>query len=359
VANGQPVTRIPLATFHTFCCKALQSVGVPADAAALVADSLTQSDARGLASHGVVRLLPVYIRRLQTGSTRPRPDIRVTRPRDNVALVAGDAGLGQVVGHRAMEIAIGLARTSGVGVVGARDSSHFGAAAFFLKQAVEADMVAFVMTNAPANMPPYGGRKPFFGTNPLAVGLPCGSEPPVLLDMSTSVVAKGKIIIDHKNGQHEIPLGWAIDEAGHPTTSAEAAIRGAVLPMGGHKGSGLALVIDALCGVLTGAAFGPHIIHLYDEGDQAQNVGHFFMALDIETFMPIAMFKARMDQFVQEIRSQPRQPGVERIFVPGEIEHEREEESRKKGIPLSEAGRRELDELAERLGIVSLTALLS
>lgn len=356
--HTQPVTRIPLAALHTFCCKALQSVGVPDDAATVVADSLTQSDARGLASHGVVRLLPVYIQRLQGGSTRSRPDIRVTRPRDNIALIDGDTGLGQVVGHRSMEIALDLARKGGVGVVGARNSSHFGAASFFLQQAINADMVSFVMTNAPANMPPHGGRKPFFGTNPLAIGLPCGAEPAVLLDMSTSIVAKGKIIIDHKNGQNEIPPGWAIDEAGRPTTSAEAAIRGAVLPMAGHKGSGLALVIDALCGVLAGAAFGPHIVHLYDQGDQAQNVGHFFMALDVESFMPIAAFKARMDQFVQEIRAQPRQPGVERIFVPGEIEHERETESREIGIPLSEAGRQELDDLAEQLGIASLTVSL-
>jgi LDH2 family malate/lactate/ureidoglycolate dehydrogenase len=193
----------------------------------------------------------------------------------------------------------------------------------------------------------------------LAIGLPCGSERPVLLDMSTSVVAQGKIIMAHKNGQNQIPLGWAIDEEGRPTESTEAALHGSVLPIAGHKGAGLALVIDALCGVLTGAAFGNHIIRLYDTGNQAQNVGHFFMALNVETFMPLAAFKARMDQFVQEVRAQPRQPGVERIFVPGEIEAEQAEESYRLGIPLPEAGRQELDELAGELGVASLTQLLA
>jgi LDH2 family malate/lactate/ureidoglycolate dehydrogenase len=350
-------TRCPLPVLHRFCCRALEATGVPAEAAAIVADSLTQGDARGLASHGVVRLLPAYIARLQAGSSRPRPDIQIVNRRGGTALLDGGGGLGQVAGYRAMELALQLARENGVGVVGVRNSSHFGTGAFFLEQAVQVGMIGLVMTNAPSNMPPHGGRKPYFGTNPLGVGLPCGSEQSIILDMSTSVVAQGKIIMAQLNGQTEIPEGWAIDKEGYPTRSPDAALQGAVLPMAGYKGSGMALVIEALCGVLTGAAFGPHIVRLYDQGPAVQNLGHFFGALDVELFMPLAEFKARMDGFVQEVRSQPRQPGVDRIFLPGELEAEHMAESHRLGIPLSAAGRRELDDLARRLEIPLLSEL--
>lgn len=343
-------SRVPLSVLHSFCRDVLEAVGVPAKEAAWVADSLTQADARGLSSHGVARLLPVYVRRLQAGTTRAKPNIRVVRQHGSTALMDGDAGLGQVVGRRAMTLAIEMARKSGIGVVGVRNSSHFGTGAFFVEQAVEAGMIGLALTNAPSNMPPWGGRKPYLGTNPLAVGLPCGKERPVVLDMSTSVVARGKIIMAHKAGQ-SIPPGWAIDEEGRPTQDAEAALRGAVLPMGGYKGAGLALVIDALCGVLTGAAFGSHIVDLYDEGDRVQNVGHFFAALAIEAFMPADVFRARMDHFVREVRAQPRLPGVDRIFVPGEIEFEQAEQSARLGVWLPKSGRQELDDLAERLGV--------
>jgi LDH2 family malate/lactate/ureidoglycolate dehydrogenase len=252
-----------------------------------------------------------------------------------------------------MEKAIEMARETGAGVVGVRNSSHFGTAAFFLEQATRADMIGLAMTNAPSNMPPYGGRERYFGTNPLGISLPCQSERPVILDMSTSVVAKGKITMAYKNGEQEIPLGWAIDEEGRPTQSTEAALRGAMLPMAGHKGAGLALMIDALCGVLTGAAFNKYIVSLYDEGERHQNLGHFFIAVNVEAFMPAEIFKSRMDAFVRDVRAQPRQPDVERIFVPYEIEYEREEENRRLGILLTAAGWQELDELAARFGLLS------
>jgi LDH2 family malate/lactate/ureidoglycolate dehydrogenase len=253
-----------------------------------------------------------------------------------------------------MRQAITIARELGIGAVAARHSSHFGIGAPFAEQAVAAGMVGIVMTNAPANMPPHGGRARFFGTNPLAVGLPCGAERPVVLDMSTSVVARGKIVMLQKLGL-PIPPGWAIDVQGHPTEDAEAALAGAVLPMAGPKGSGLALVIDVLCGMLAGAASGPRIVDLYDQGDQPQNVGHFFLALDVEAFMPLAQFQEQMDQLVREVRAQPRQHDVERIYVPGEWEYQLAERSRRDGVPLPQTGVRELDSLARRLEIVPLS----
>ncbi len=346
--------RVSLPLLNDFCRDILTAVGVPDEDAALVAESLTQADASGLASHGTVRLLPVYVRRLQAGTTRPRPQIRIERRRCGAALLDGDAGLGQVVGTRAMQLAIEMARQAGVGVVAVRRSSHFGTGAFFVQQAIRAGMIGLALTNAPANMPPYGGYRRFFGTNPIAIGIPCGDERPVILDMSTSVVARGKIVMMNKAGQ-EIPEGWALDEEGRPTRDSGAALRGVVLPFGGYKGSGLAFAIDVLCGVLTGAAFGPHIVDLYDQGERIQNLGHFFAAVDVETFMPTAQFRARMDQLVREVHQQPPRPSVERIFVPGEIEQEKIAESRRLGVPLADISIAELDRLAMSLGVRPLS----
>lgn len=354
IADPAGELKVPLPVAFRFCCDVLEAVGVPPADAMLVAESLTQADASGLGSHGMVRLLPVYVRRLQAGTTRARPQVQVICRRPAAALVDGDAGLGQVVGTRAMKLAVEMARATGSGVVGVCRSSHFGTGAFFVKQAIAAGLIGLALTNAPANMPPHGGYRRFFGTNPLAIGIPCGEEWPVILDMSTSVVARGKIVMMHKAGQ-DIPPGWALDEEGRPTQDAAAALRGVVLPFAGYKGSGLAFIIDALCGVLTGAAFGPHIVDLYDEGKRIQDLGHFFAAVDVTTFMPLDEFRARMDQLVREVRSQPRQPGVERIYVPGEIEQERIAESQRTGLSLSAIGCAELDRLAERLGVTPLS----
>lgn len=355
--DNRTTTILAQTTLFAFCCDILQSVGVPPNDAMLVARSLTEADARGLGSHGVVRLLPVYVQRLQAGTTRAQPNIQVVQRHSASAVVDGDGGLGQVVGHRAMEVAVAMARETGCGAVAARHSSHFGIGALFVEQAVAEGMIGIVLTNAPANMPPHGGRQRFFGTNPLAVGIPCGTERPVVLDMSTSVVARGKIVMLHKLGL-PIPPGWAIDPEGMPTEDAGEALAGAVLPMAGHKGSGLAFIIDAFCGVLAGAAFGPHIVDLYDRGDHPQNVGHFFLALSVEAFMPPTTFRSRMDQLVQEVRAQPRQRGTDRIYVPGEWEYELAEQSQREGVKLPTAGVRELDELAGSLGVTCLSERL-
>jgi LDH2 family malate/lactate/ureidoglycolate dehydrogenase len=346
--------RVPAAIMHRFCMDALTAAGVPEDGARITADSLIDAELAGLASHGVVRLLPAYVRRVRAGTMKAKPEIKILRQRPAAALIDGGAGLGQVVGRFAMGLAIKMARDSGAAAVGVQKSSHFGTGAFFVKPAIDAGMIGLALTNAPSNMPPAGGRAPFLGTNPFAIGIPCGEEKPLILDMSTSVVAKGKIIMAAKLGQ-KIPPGWAVDEHGKPTEDAAAAVRGAVLPMAGYKGAGLALVIDILCGALTRAAFGPHIVALYDEGDQVQDLGNFFAALDVSTFMPVAEFRARMDELVREVRGQPRQPGVDRIYMPGEIEQLKAEENAKLGIEMPDAGRKELDEMAGRLGIATVT----
>jgi LDH2 family malate/lactate/ureidoglycolate dehydrogenase len=214
-------------------------------------------------------------------------------------------------------------------------------------------MVGIALTNAPSNMPPAGGRSKFFGTNPVTIGVPYRNGFPVMLDMSTSVVARGKIAIAQREGK-SIPDGWAVDAQGHPTNDPEAALTGSVLPMAGYKGAGLALMIDVLSGVLSGAAYGSHIVDLYNMGTEHQDVGHFLLALNVEHFMPLADFTSRMEGFVDEVRSQPRIPGVDRIFMPGEIEYETASESATLGIRVSTSGLSDLADLARKVGVKPL-----
>ena len=354
---GAPSQFVPLPPLEAFTHNALSTAGLSSDHAQCVTHSLIEADARGLQSHGVVRLLPTYVRRLSAGTTKATPTIRTERQYGATALIDGDSGPGQVVGRIAMDLAIAMARDGGIASVGVRNSSHFGIGALFVEQATQTGLIGIACSNAPSNVPPTGGRSPYFGTNPLAIGLPRQDGRGLVLDMSTSIVARGKIVMAQKEGR-SIPVGWAIDQHGNPTDDPAAALEGAVLPMAGHKGFGLALMIDALCGVLTGAAFGPRIGDLYDAGDSTQNVGHYFIAISVEAFMPMDTFAGRIEQYLNEIRSQPRMPGVDRIFLPGELEVEAAERARQTGVPISATGMAELDELAARLKIERLQGRL-
>lgn len=325
--------RLQAEDLRRFTREVFQAVGVSAEHAAIIADSLVQAELRGQGSHGVSRLLDIYVKRLQCGATNPRPNVHIVTQRGGTALVDGDNGPGQVVGHFAMGIAIRLAQEYGVSFVVVRRSSHYGAAAFFLHQAAEAGMIGFTTTNAPPNMPPWGGRKPYLGTNPLALAVPSGSYGPILLDMATSVVAKGKILLMAKEGHKTIPPGWALDADGNPTTDVQAALNGMMLPVGGHKGYGLALMVEILSALLSGADFGPHLGALYGDFHRGQNVGHSFGALDVSAFGPKEAFLERMDALIAEIKAVPRQAGVEEILMPGEVERRCQARYEVEGIP--------------------------
>lgn len=350
--SPKPV-RVPRESLETFTSAILRHAGLSSQHAGIVANILVEGDARGLPSHGVVRLLPVYVDRLLKGSMNPEPDITVLTEEEATAHIDGDGGPGQVTARHAMDRAVSLARTSGVGVALARNSSHFGVGSVYVEQATRCGCVGIAFTNAPANMPPAGGKNKFFGTNPITIGVPFAGEFPLILDMSTSVVARGRIAIAQREGK-PIPEGWAIDAEGNPTTDPERALAGSVLPMAGYKGSGLALMIDILAGVLSGSAYGTHIVDLYDKGPDHQNLGHFMLALNIERFMPLNMFASRMEQFVADVRSQPRMPGVERIFLPGEIEYEATQESNRLGIEISVNGLDEINAVALSVGVEPL-----
>jgi ureidoglycolate dehydrogenase (NAD+) len=227
---------------QAFCEAVLQAVGLSVDHASAVARSLVEANLRGVDSHGVIRF-PIYVRRMEMGLINVRPDIRVEHTAEATATLDADDAPGQVAGLHAMHVALDLARRAGAGVVSVRNSNHFGAAAFYAIEATRRDMIGIALSHAEADVVPYGGRLPRLGTNPIAVALPTWNASPLVLDMATSVVSMGKVLVAAAEGR-DIPGDWAVDENGNPCTDARLAR--AVRPMAGAKGYGLALVIDAL-----------------------------------------------------------------------------------------------------------------
>jgi LDH2 family malate/lactate/ureidoglycolate dehydrogenase len=331
-----------------FGSQVLQRHGVPLEDAREVAACLTKAELRGVDSHGMVRL-PVYASRVQAGVVKARPAIEVTSSGTAAALVDGGNGLGPVVGARAVDAAVSLAVEHGTGVVGVRNSNHFGPAAYYVEKAVARGCIGIAISNAPPNMAPFGGKHRFLGTNPVAVGIPAGGEPPLIFDASTSVVARGKIIVAAHAGQ-PIPEGWAIDPEGRPTTDAQQALAGAMLPFGGAKGSALSFIIDIFCGVLTGAAFAVHLNTLEDLST-VQHVGHMFAAVRTDLFVSDDEFRRRMDAILRLLKASPPAPGTGRVLAPGELELAHEAANRERGIALTAAMASQLADLGREAGV--------
>ncbi|HMH19545.1 MAG TPA: Ldh family oxidoreductase [Burkholderiales bacterium] len=330
----------------------LAAHGVPKKDAATVAACLVGADLRGVDTHGLTRL-PVYLERVRRGLVNPRPKLFPKRIASAAAALDGQNGFGFVIGTRAMAEAISLARKSGVGIVAARRSTHFGMAASYVLQALDAGFVSLVFTNASRAMPPWGGREGLLGTSPLAAGAPGGKLAPFVLDMSPAVAARGKIRIAEKRGE-KIPLGYALDAEGRPTTDPTEALKGVVLPIGGHKGSGLSMLMDIFGGVLSGAAFAGDVADQYKAFDRSQNVGHFFLAMKPDLFISKKEYRSRMDTLVERVRACPRAEGFDEILLPGEPESREEEKRRRTGIPYSAAEIDPLQEEAARAGVAKL-----
>lgn len=345
----QTVT-FPAADVQPFVAHLFESQGVPAEDAARVAECLVQADLRGVSSHGVGRV-PIYIERLRRGLVNPRPAMTVERPATVAARVDGDNGLGFLVGTKSMETAIGIAREHGLGFVLAYHSNHFGMAASYLKQAVAAGLAAFVFTNASPAMPIWGGRAPLLGTSPFAFAAPAGSgRPAVMLDMAMSVVARGKVRRAMQRNE-PIPLGWALDKDGRPTTDAKAGYEGVVLPFGGVKGSGLSLMMEILAGVMSGANFGGEVRNQYFDFDTPQNVGHCFIAIRPDLFMPMQAFEARMGDLSSRAKATERAEGVDEILLPGEPEERITARREHDGIPLDSQELQQLVAEADTCGV--------
>jgi LDH2 family malate/lactate/ureidoglycolate dehydrogenase len=234
-----------------------------------------------------------------------------------------------------------------------RRSTHFGMAASYVLPAIEAGYIAMVFSNASPAMPPWGGREGLLGTNPFAVGAPGGKLPPFLLDMSPAVAARGKIRRAERRGE-TIPLGYALDAQGQPTTDPKAALGGVVLPIGGYKGSGLSMLMDIFGGVISGAGYAGAVADQYKVFDRPQDVGHFFLAMRANLFVPESDYRARMDTLVQRVRDCPKAAGFDEILIPGEPETRHEEERRRTGIPYSAGEIAALQEEAVKAGVPTL-----
>lgn len=327
-----------------------QAGGMSPEDADCVARCLVEADARGVYSHGIQRN-SLYFNRFEQHGTDPAGRPGIARQFGATALVDGGNAMGMVVGEYGMNLAIDLARKYGTSAVSITGSNHFGTCAHYLQMAADAGMVAFVWTiNCVNIMAPWGGTQRQLGNNPFGIGAPCGDKPAVILDMATSVVARGKIVMARKT-HAPIPETWALDVDGHPTTDAEKAYWGTVQPFGGYKGYGLTLMNAIVSAILNNSSFGPDIIDLYEEPGKLQNSGHLFQVVDIRAIDDLDAFKKRMDAAVDYIKNGPKAPGVSEIFVPGEIEANNQKKAQAEGIVYPVEVLEENRVLARRYGL--------
>ena len=327
-----------------FATRVFAAHGVPIEDARLAADTLVQADLWGHQSHGVLRL-PWYVGRLRSGVMRTVAELRIVTDAGALAVIDGRDSMGQVLAARAADEAVRRAKAHGVGVVGVRNSNHFGTAMYFTLQAARAGCVAFLSTNASPAMAPWGGREKRVGNNPWSIAVPAGRHAPMVLDIANTVVARGKVYLARQKGER-IPLGWAIDHKGDPTTDPIAALSGIILPMAEHKGYGIAVMMDVLSGVLTGSAFGTGVHGPY-QAAQKSGAGHLIIALDIAAFQPLAEFETRMESLIAELKSAPLVKSATEIFYPGELEARNEMNNRASGLLLPQDTLTSLRQLAE------------
>jgi len=350
--NNKPIL-VSADRLSAFIATALQRAGLPASDASKVANLMAEADLQGSDGHGVIRL-PQYVKRIRTGGINTRPNIRVITERAAMAVVDGDNGMGHLVMSYAVDLAIDKARSAGVGWVGARASNHAGPASLYVRKPIEQNMIALYFAVGNANhLPPWGGMEMLLSTNPIAVGLPAGREPAVVLDMATTVAAYGKVKAKAKRGE-QMPEGWMIDRQGKPLTDPKRAEEGFLVPIGGHKGYGLALIVGLLAGTLNGAAMGRDVVDFNHDHVTPTNTGQSVLVIDLAAFGEPAVFKAALDHLVHELRSSERLPGVDRIWLPGEQSHQRRQKYAAEGIPLSDGQVADLIALAAELGIAPL-----
>ena len=348
MASEGHVRVFPAKRLETFIASVLTALGLPDQDAAVCAARMTEADLRGVDTHCIFRL-PHYCQRIRAGGINLRPKVRPVRENAVTALVDGDNGMGHVVITYATELAIQKASETGLAWVGTFNGNHAGAAAVYTTMALDHDMISMYMTVANGNhMPPWGGVEPILGTNPISVAIPAGEEPPIALDIATTVASHGKVKLAAQKGE-SIPVGWMMDRKGQPLTDPRRAAEGFLLPIGTYKGYGLNVVIGMLAGVLNGAAFGRNVIDFNKDFVTRNNSGHMILAMRVDNFQTADTFKKEMDLAIREIRESERMEGVERIWLPGEIEYYRIRERLEKGIPIASAVVDELRKLAGAL----------
>jgi L-2-hydroxycarboxylate dehydrogenase (NAD+) len=334
-----------------FVSRSFAKLGVPADDAEIAANVLVASDLRGVDTHGVIRFNPNawYVKWLRDGVMTAQPNIRVVSENASTALLDADNGMGFIAGHRAMELAIKKAKETGAGIVTVRNSRHYGMSAYYAMLALSHDMIGITMTNASRQVVPTFGREARFGTNPICFAVPARDEHPFVLDMATTTAAAGKLELAIRLGK-PVPTGWALNEKAESTTDPKVAQQARrLLPLGGsreggsHKGYGLGILVEILCGVLTGTVTA---LNAHQEPR-----GHFFGAIDPAAFRSVDEFKADMDRLIRALKSTPPIEGESRVYVAGEIEFETAEERAERGIPLHSSVLQGLRDVGSQLGV--------
>ena len=341
---------ITSSALHDFSVATLVAAGIPADHAATVADVLVFADERGVASHGTMAL-DHYVHHLQSGGVNPSPNVRVLSEAAAYAVVDADNSLGAVAASFAIRLAIRKAGEAGLALVTVRNSNHFGAGAYYAMLAAQAGMIGEVFSNVPPMMAPTGGKRRMLGNNPLSIAVPAKAHAPLVLDMAMSAAAGGRVIGAAAAGK-KIPEGWLLDADGRPTTDPQDFHRGgALVPFGGYKGYGLALAVEAIAGVLSGAGVGTQVTSFRRQPTQPSHTGHTFRVTNIAPFMPLDEFRTRMDFLIDEMKNSPKADGVDEILVPGELEERAVARSRANGIRLAGETYAALVELSSRFKI--------
>src|SRR5450631_2134442 len=325
-------TRVSFAALRDFIAASFRKLGLTDGDALTVASLMAEADLQGSDGHGVIRL-PQYARRIRAGGINPSPAIRVLQERPAMALIDGDNGMGHLVMSRAAELAVDKARTAGVAWVGTRMSNHAGPASLYARMALGQDMIGMYFAVGNANhLPPWGGLDMLLSTNPIAVAVPAGKQAPIVLDMATTVAAYGKVKAKAQRGE-TMPEGWMIDREGRPLTDPRRADEGFLLPIGGYKGYGLALIVGLLAGTLNGAAMGKDVLDFNHDFKTTTNTGQAIAMIDLAAFGDPSAFKGRVDALVRDLRTSERMPAVDRIWLPGEQSHAKRIAHERDGIP--------------------------
>lgn len=342
--------RISRAGLADFIDRVLTSAGFGPGNARAIADLMAEADLNGSDGHGVFRL-PAYIKRIKAGGLNLDPDIRVDREKDAMALVNGDNTQGHLVMKYCAELAIEKARNTGVAWVGAHHSNHAGPASLYAKMPMEQGMIGLYVAVGNANhLPPWGGLEMLLSTNPIAIAVPAWEEKPVILDMATTTAAYGKVKTAAQRGE-QMPEGWMVDREGNPLTDPARASEGFLLPIGGPKGYGLALMFGLLAGTLNGAAFGKDVVDFNADFTTPTNTGQFIVAIDIAAFGEPEQFRRQVDEAIRSMKASPLMPGFKEILLPGERSQRIREERERNGIPLPSALLESLNDLAAEMGV--------
>jgi L-2-hydroxycarboxylate dehydrogenase (NAD+) len=346
--------RFTIASMVAFSRDTLIACSVPPADAAIAAEKMIEADLTGFDAHGIARL-GLYVGWLKSGRVKPKAEIKVLQRSASTALVDGGDGIGHLVMTYAMNLAIEMAKETGVGWVGARNSNHAGAASIYPEMALVHGMVGIYAAVSTINhMGPWGGAEPLLGTNPIAFAIPAGKDAPVVFDIATSLSSFGNIRLRQVSGE-PLEEGWVVhSKTGEPILDPKKVDEGVLLPIGGHKGSGLALMIGLLAGVLNGAAFGRDVIESQTQGVEPTNTGQFVVALDVKRFIAPELFASEMDRHLNDLRSSPTLPGFDRVRTPGEDRLKRRADRGANGVQLSPALIKQLDGLAASLNVQPL-----